>query len=36
MNRIIAKKFNIFVIDYLDNIFINIKNLSHDYIEVVK
>ena len=36
INKILAKKFNIFVIVYLDDIFIYIKDLGQSYIEVVR
>ena len=36
INKILAKKPNIFVIIYLDDILIYIKNLSQSYVKVVK
>ena len=36
INKIFAKKLNILIIIYLDNIFIYIKNLSHSYVKTVK
>ena len=35
INKIVAKKLNIFVIIYLDNIFIYIKNERKKYIEAI-
>ena len=35
INKILAEKFNIFIIVYLDNIFIYIKNEKKDYMKVV-
>lgn len=32
MNKILTKKFNIFIIIYLDDIFIYVENTSQDYI----
>ena len=36
INEILAKKLNFFVIVYIDNIFIYIKNLGQDHIESVR
>ena len=36
INKILAKKLNLFVIVYIDDIFIYIKDLSRDYIKAVK
>ena len=36
INKILAKKFNIFVIVYLDDILIYTKDLGQDYIEAVR
>ena len=36
INKIIAKKFNFFVIVYLDNVFIYIENLGQGHIEAVR
>ena len=36
INKILAKKLNIFVIVYLDDILIYIKNKSHDQVEAVQ
>ena len=35
VNKIFVKKFNIFIIIYLNNILIYIKNLGQFYIEVI-
>ena len=35
INRILAKKLNIFIIIYLDNILIYIEDLSQPYIEAI-
>lgn len=35
INKILAKKFNIFIIIYLDNIFIYSQNTSLNYIIVI-
>ena len=36
INKILAKKFNIFIIAYLNYIFRYTKNLGQDYVEVVR
>ena len=36
INKILAKKLNIFVIIYLDDIFIYTKNLNQSYIKTLK
>ena len=36
INKIPAKKFNSFIIVYLDNIFIYIENSGQGYIKIVK
>ena len=36
INKILAKKLNFFIIIYLDNILIYIKNLSWGYIETMR
>ena len=36
INKMLAKKLNFFVIVYLNDIFIYIKNLSQNYIKTVK
>ena len=36
INKILAEKFNVFVIMYLDNIFIYTENKRKKYVEVVK
>ena len=36
INKILAKKLNIFVIVYLNNIFISIKNPGQSFIKTVK
>ena len=36
VNKIMAKKLDIFVIMYLNNIFIYIKDLSQSYIKIVE
>ena len=36
INKILAKKFNLFIIIYLDNIFIYIENSGQNHIKTVK
>ena len=35
INKILIEKFNVFIIVYLDNIFIYIKNKGKDYIKAI-
>ena len=36
INKILAKKYNVFVIVYLDNIFIYIKDKGQDHVEAMQ
>ena len=36
INKILAKKLDIFVIIYMNDIFIYIKNLNQDYVEAMR